>query len=288
MIPTREIFWNIGDVRNLVHLLMFIPLLILAYGLFFHLHLYRLGKRGKRVQQIPKRMVSLVLTVLTHRTILKDRYAGWMHLLIFWGFSILFLGTLVIFFQDSILRPLFGSAFLRGNFYLMFKLLLDLSGIFVVVGIFMGIYRKYILKPSKLNAQPEDAFIFSLVLLIILSGFSLEGLRLSLVKPLGSLWSPVGFLFGSFFEMIFDESRRLIIHRALWWVHLVLGFTFIAYLPFSKLLHIFSSSINIFMNSSGRNAMLSTPNVGSMYLHICIAKTLFPVPGLPSINKTST
>jgi Fe-S oxidoreductase/nitrate reductase gamma subunit len=249
MIPTREIFWNIENARLLVHLLMLIPLFILIFGLLFHLNLYRLGRRGKEIRQITKRLVSLFLTVFTHRTILKDRYAGLMHLLIFGGFFVLLLGTFTVFFQDSILRPFSGLNLLYGNFYVLFKLILDLSGIAVVVGISMGIYRRYILKPSRLDRKPEDVCFFLLIFLIILSGFGLEGLRLSVTKPPQSLWSPVGFLFGSFFERMFEESGRLAFHRTLWWVHLGLGFLFIAYIPFSKLLHIFSSPFHIFVKS---------------------------------------
>jgi Fe-S oxidoreductase/nitrate reductase gamma subunit len=249
MIPTREIFWNIGDARNLLHLLMFIPLFVLVYGLLYHYHLWRFGKRRKKVRQVSKRMASLLQTVFTHRTILEDRYAGLMHLFIFWGFFILFLGTLVIFAQDSVIRPLLGLKFFQGRFYLLFKSTLDFSGILVLVGIAMGIYRRYVLKPSKLDTKPEDGFIFLIILLIILSGFSLEGLRLSVTKPPESLWSPVGFFFQSFFESVFSENSRLVFHRTLWWGHLGLAFFFLSYLPFSKLLHIFSSSLNIFVNS---------------------------------------
>ena len=130
-----------------------------------------------------------------------------------------------------------------------FKVTLDFSGILVLLGISMGIYRRFILKPPKLDTRPEDGFIFSLILLIILSGFSLEGMRLSITKPPESLWSPVGFVFGNIFDSFFQEDFRLVLHRILWWGHLGLALFFIAYLPLSKLLHIFSSSFNIFINS---------------------------------------
>jgi Fe-S oxidoreductase/nitrate reductase gamma subunit len=186
-----------------------------------------------------------------------------MHLFIFWGFLVLFLGTVVIFIQESILRPFFGSKILHGNFYLFFKPVLDLSGVLVVVGVSMGIYRRYVLKPSRLDTKVVDVFIFLLILLVILSGFSLEGLRLSVTKPPESLWSPVGFLFASCFETIFKESGRLTLHRILWWVHLGLVFFFIAYLPFSKLLHIFSSSFNIFIKSIDSSVSLSSLDFGA-------------------------
>jgi len=263
MTPTREIFWNIGDVRTLVHLLMFIPLFFLLYGLFFHFRCYRLGRGGKGFDHVLKRMVSLFSTVFTHRTILKDRYGGLMHLFIFWGFFMLFLGTIAVFIQDSVLRTLLEAKFLHGGFYLLFKLTLDLSGILLLVGVSMGIYRRYVLKPSKLDTGPEYAFVFFLILLITLSGFSLEGLRLSVLKPSGSFWSPVGSVLGSFFESTLQENWRLAFHRTLWWVHLGLSFLFVAYLPFSKLLHIFSSSFNIFVNSMTPSFTLQSLDFGS-------------------------
>ena len=218
MIPMREPFWNIGDVRTIVHLLMVIPLLFLVYGVWLHFNLWRLGKKGKTLKQIPRRMVSFVSNVFLHRRILKDRYAGLMHLFIFWGFLILFLGTVAVFLQDSIVGRVLSVNFLQGRFYVFFKFMLDLSGILVCGGISMAIYRRYILKPSKLISRREDTFVFSLIFLIILSGFSLEGLRFSVTKPPESHWSPVGFVFALVFENIFLQSWRLTFHQTLWWM----------------------------------------------------------------------
>ena len=263
MIPMREIFWNIGDVRSLVHLLVFIPLLSLVIGLFYHFLLWRRGRRIKKLWWIPKQIVSVLLTIFSHRTILKDHYAGLMHLFIFWGFFILFLGTLTIFLQDNVVQTAFGSKFLHGRFYLLFKIILDFSGLLLGLGISMGIYRRYVLKPPKLDTRLEDAFVFLLILLIVLSGFGLEGLRLSVTKPMESLWSPAGFVFGFFFEAVFQESWRLVFHRILWWIHLGLAFFFISSLPFCKLLHIFSSSLNILINSINLPVSLRPLDVNS-------------------------
>jgi Fe-S oxidoreductase len=54
----------------------------------------------------------------------------------------------------------------------------------------------------------------------------------------------------SIFEKFIGEQSSLkMSFSILWWVHLFLSFTFLSYIPFSKLLHLFSSPLNIFFRN---------------------------------------
>ena len=97
---TREIFWNVGSgVRIPVYLLGLIVVVILIYGLLKHIRLWKIGRPETRVDKPFKRILSFLLFGLGHKRILKEPYPGIMHLFLFWGFLVLFIGTVLIFFQ---------------------------------------------------------------------------------------------------------------------------------------------------------------------------------------------
>ena len=92
---TREIFWNIGNVRILIYLLGLVPIIVLAFGLWRRIKLWRIGKKDNRYDRIWERIKSTISYGIVQVRTLEKTYPGLMHLLIFWGFVILFLGTLI-------------------------------------------------------------------------------------------------------------------------------------------------------------------------------------------------
>jgi len=250
MTPTREIFWNVADVRTTVYLLAGVSLVIALWGTLRHYRRWRQGKEGKPSGHFFQRLKFLGQFLIGHERILRERYPGLMHLSIFWGFGILFLGTLTIAFQEDILRPLFGSTILQGNFYLIYGLLLDLFGLLALAGVVMALYRRYVMRPRRLDNRPSDFLILSMFLLILVTGFLIEGLRLSVLKPPWSLWEPVGWLFAKMLGTLWTtETSQTNLHRVFWWIHLMASLGIIVCIPFSNLFHILSSSLNVFFRS---------------------------------------
>lgn len=48
-------------------------------------------------------------------------------------------------------------------------------------------------------------------------------------------------------QAMFSQAQLLTMHKFTWWFHMFVAFTFIAYLPYSKLFHIFLGPINQFL-----------------------------------------
>jgi Fe-S oxidoreductase/nitrate reductase gamma subunit len=61
-----------------------------------------------------------------------------------------------------------------------------------------------------------------------------------------AMWSPVGLVVARLFNNSMTESGILTFHRINWWVHLLLAMSFIVYLLLGKLMHIITSSLNVF------------------------------------------
>jgi Fe-S oxidoreductase/nitrate reductase gamma subunit len=248
---TREIFWNVGSgVRIPVYLLGLIVVIILIYGFVKHVRLWRIGKPENRIDKPFKRILSVILFGFGHKRILKEFYPGIMHLFLFWGFLVLFIGTVLIFFQEDFTRLFFNKIFISGNFYLLFSFLLDLFGLLAIIGVLLALFRRYVQRPKRLDNKFEDALTLVTLLLILLTGFTNEGLRIASTSPEFERWSFVGWQFSQLFLALGSSGGSAeSLHLVSWWIHIVLAFGFIGYISYSKLLHFISSPLNQFFRS---------------------------------------
>jgi Fe-S oxidoreductase/nitrate reductase gamma subunit len=261
--PNRVIMWNAGEGAQLIlYLLMVVPFVLLIYGFVKRWRLWEMGKKeGFHLDRLGERVKRLLTDVLGQRRLLSKPYAGLMHSFIFWGFIILTAGTLLTFVQQDFTSPLLGYAFLRGPFYLYFSLFLDLFGALAIGGILLAIIRRYLYRPQWLDSILDDALILTLLLVILSTGFLVEGLRIFSTElklhPDWALWSPVGRGFALLFQKAgMGHETALALHRISWWVHALLAFTFIGYLAYSKLLHIFTGPLNILLRSLDSEAVI--------------------------------
>ncbi|MFZ5753576.1 MAG: heterodisulfide reductase-related iron-sulfur binding cluster [Bacillota bacterium] len=240
MVPTRELYWNIDG-----HLLMYgvfvVVLGIFFYGLYRHYTLWRMGKPEARLNNYAQRIVQVLMGTLLHKKIFRETFPGLMHGFIFYGFLILFIGTLIVGLQADL-----GWQVLYGNFYLLFSLLTDLFGLLVLVGLGMAFYRRYFLKPDRLDNRADDALVLAILFVVVITGFLLEGLRMVATQDPWQAWSPVGLIFGLPWRSLSMESLKTA-HSWLWWFHMLLSMGFIAYLPYSKLFHILLIPANQFL-----------------------------------------
>ena len=78
-------------------------------------------------------------------------WRGWGHAAIFYGFIVLFAGTVILGFDTDFTDPVFGWSYFHGNFYLVYKEVLNLLGTALVVGLVVMMVRRGIVRPRKLE-----------------------------------------------------------------------------------------------------------------------------------------
>jgi len=178
-----------------------------------------------------------------------------MHAAIFSGFVILTIGTILVFAQAD-----FSIQILFGRFYLWYSLILDIFGMVFILGVLFAIIRRYIIRPSRLNRIVDDAVILLLLLIIAITGFLLEGTRMAVTQPDWAAWSPVGHFIAGWFGSASNQAVEAT-HRLLWWFHLVISMGFIAYIPYSKLFHLFISPANLYFKSFHPRGQLSSIDI---------------------------
>jgi Fe-S oxidoreductase/nitrate reductase gamma subunit len=261
----REIYWNIGNDLGVLlpmYALSLVAVAILVYGFAGRIRAYRQGRPLDRKLDLRGNIAGFFKNTLIQRKVLRVKGAGTAHALFFWGFFLLFLGTCLIVVQADFTDPLFGVRFLRGRFYLLFSLVLDLAGAIAILMLLGLLVRRYLLRPQGLPTDWEHAFMHGLLLAILLTGFVLEGARLA-VTELGTslaLWSPVGLLFARGLAAM-DESALRALHIGAWWGHFALVLGFIGLIPFTRFRHLFTTSLNYLLADQRPKGNLVTLNL---------------------------
>jgi len=252
-LASREVFWNI-PYSYVIYILATIALAFLVFSIYRRYKLWHLGKPDECSKNIGNRIGVFIRTtvvdVFAHRRFLRDPYPGIMHLTIFWGFIILLLAAAIDAVTHYVTGPISGAP------YLWFSLIVDMGGLLALIGIIMAAYRRYILKPKRLNTVLDDGIGMALIAAILITGYMIEGLRQAATElplhPDWAVWSPVGFVFAKAFAGM-SQNSLLFWHRFLWWFHssLTIGAILYSGLVFSKLQHIVVSPLNVFFRSLG-------------------------------------
>jgi len=251
----REIFWNAQYFEPILFALTAVAVVIMAYGIYRRWLMWKaMGKPEMRLDNMKERVKTVLAEVFLQRKVLKDPYPGIMHGLIFFGFFVLIFGAAFDAGEFHVTEPLFNWSFLRGNFYLGFSFLMDLFGLFVLVGVAIALDRRFVKRPDRLGYKgeidntPDDVIVLLLIAGIIATGFVIEALRIYVTNPPWEGWSFVGWLLSRTFTGVDYDTAR-ILHKVSWWVHVFFALGFIAYIPYSRLMHIITTPANHFLKT---------------------------------------
>ena len=257
---TREIYWNVGhSALTLVpmYLLALGAIGLLVWGMLKRVKVYKQGLALNRTDNAGQRLTTLLKNVLLQQKVAKVRWPGLIHGLFFWGFFLLVIGTTLIVIQADFTDLFFGVKFLKGTFYKLFSITLDLAGLVCIIMLGTLLVRRYILKPEGLETKTDDAIMHSLLFAILLTGFVIEGARMAATE-LGapvSAWSPVGLLVAKGLAGMGDGGVRAL-HKVTWWFHLLLVMGFFILIPMTKFRHILTTSANYFFSDLGPKGKL--------------------------------
>jgi len=248
VIPTREILWNIGSISRIALLtLMVLPFAFIAFGLAKRVSIWLRGQPEDRFGDWAVRLRGALQKSIFHGRIIRRNklYAGIMHACLFGGFIILFIGTLIVATEDDITVPLFGWSFYNGNFYLGYKLMVNLGGVMLIAGVVMAFLRRFVIRPIYQETAADDLILLTMLLVLSVQGFVVQALRLGVEKDAWGAWSWVSYPMSIVYQGM-SESTLRDLHWINWWGHFLTTFVFLGYLAYSKMVHVFTSLTNVF------------------------------------------
>jgi Fe-S oxidoreductase len=218
----------------------FLIVLFGASGGFFGVQVVKatrlvlLGKPENRFDHWGLRIKEVITGWLGQKKVLKDRIAGGIHVLMFWGFLMLCTDML-----DLATANRFSHA-LPEWFRNPWNLMVEIGYLSAFIGCIFALIRRVIFTPDKLKgkSQLEGNVILLLILTITATSFIIESYEATLTQT----WEPIGYLVSQ--EM---EPTQSLVNTA-YWMHMLAISVFLFLIPLSKHMHLVMAFPNVFFH----------------------------------------
>lgn len=267
---TREILWNVPVAFQIFLYGMLVPLAaaFIREGIRWY-RTVSLGQPVDRFDQPQRRFWLALRDTIGQGTVIRESW-GWIHYAFYVGFVGLFIGTTIIFFNNEIESGFAALGlpyyFFYGDFYLLFKAVMDTSFLLLALGIIVAAARRSIEKPTLLNYPPAPKMLgnlenklgywFPLLLLVLvpITGLMLEGARIN-AHPGGFVeWAYLG---RNVARVEGALGAGVTFHRWLWLGHVILVYLLLFSFAFTKLRHLFFAPVNLFFRNLGPRGRLA-------------------------------
>ena len=223
---------------------------LIAAGLFawravFLVRLLMLGRPEMRWDRIPERIKRVLVYVLGQERMLDEPLVGIPHVLIFYGFLVFLMATSGMLLQG--LFPSLTIPSLEENRYL--GPVVDVFAVLVLGGLAVTSFRRFVLRPAGLQLTWDATLVNILIASLMVTYLAAEGFRLVAWPGERAVWLP----FGSGLADWFGRSEALRasapgLYQGFWWAHVSIVLFFLAYLPYSKHLHLLASPFSVFFS----------------------------------------
>lgn len=190
---------------------------------------------------------NFVKFALLQWKVLRQRFPGTMHALIFYGISWLFIATLLRAINAHFV------VFLTGDVFYGYKLLNNIAGAMVIVGVSIAIVRRSLRLTPNLPQDPYYYLVQALLLIIVVTGFLVDGIagvayRYTWERP---WFDPIGYLVFMWARTVPIPTLQEI-YRGLWLFHMSIAMAALAIIPFTNLWHIYAAALNVTFQRQGQ------------------------------------
>ena len=227
--------------------------LLLVTGLGYKISFYFRARRKSLYNEPDYFMMikTFIREVMLQKQLAETSIKRWLvHMMIFYGFLGLLLLSAIAVALESVIPE--GSAvslyMLEGAGHNYYKLAGDLFGLSLLAGVVLAFIRRYVVRDSRLYTDTGDTVTLVSLFLLVISGFLVEAVRISLSAPAPELqYSIIGYPLSGIFTGITNAGN---LATVLWVFHATLNALLLAYIPHSKFLHIINSPVELILNAS--------------------------------------
>ncbi|MGN1400481.1 MAG: heterodisulfide reductase-related iron-sulfur binding cluster [Bacillus sp. (in: firmicutes)] len=229
-----------------VNLIAFLLVAAYAVGLFVYLIATRIKyiKLGKKVEfdnRVKERLEMVWVNVFGQKKLLKDKKSGIMHVMFFYGFLLVQLGAI-----DFIIKGIYPGAHLPlGPLYPAFTLFQEIVTFIILIAVVWAFYRRYIEKLVRLKRGFKSGLVLIFIGGLMLSVLFGNGMAMIWHGHEPAVYEPVASLFAIAFSWI-GETASIVLFYVSWWLHTIILFTFLVYVPQSKHFHLIAGPANVY------------------------------------------
>jgi Fe-S oxidoreductase len=177
-----------------------------------------------------------------------------MHVFIFYG--ALTFDTMTV---NHTLEGFFDGFYLFGNsrFGLFFSFLVDVCAVLVLAGVAFFAVRRFIVRPKAYQTTLFDSgLIYLLITTVTLSYLYFEAFAIAGHPETARLAFLGELLAGRILDAGLTSGALASHFHIAWWLHILIVFGFIAYVPHSKYFHMFTGPVNVFFRSPGSSRVI--------------------------------
>ena len=195
-----------------------------------------IGSPDHRFDSWRERLSEFIVGWLGQKKVLRDRVAGTMHVLMFWGFLMLATDMFDLATANAFSKKIL-PAVLKGPWNGM----VELGYFMALIGCIGALVRRVIFTPEKLKgkSQLEGNFILFLIFTITTTSFVVE----SNDDP-DSFWEPIGHYVN---EIGVSDGTVILAY----WAHMLAISIFLFLIPLSKHMHLVMAVPNVFFHDTG-------------------------------------
>lgn len=220
-----------------------VALAVFGYALKRRVGHLMMGRPEKRLAGTGRRIAGFIVLVLGQKKLFKEKF-GIVHFIIFWGFIIISLGTLQ--FVGEGLSEGFKIPLLGVNPY--FYMVKDIFSVLVLAAVSAAAFRRFVIRPERLGVNLESAVILAMIAGLIITELAAGGLALAAKPDPVREMAPVYRLIASAVSPVGGINPALG-QKVLWWAHVTLLLGFLAYIPYSKHMHMLAAPVNVFLKN---------------------------------------
>jgi nitrate reductase gamma subunit len=261
--PCHSATFSVGDTTTILSLIVFLVgiVMVISYVLSGSMpgeadtgplnKLFKLLWNAVRTvfsQKIFSIIKTMILDVLLQRRLYRQSGRRWLiHSLIFYAFVFRFSWGIVALI-GSLWKPEWSSVWVMlDKNHPITAFLFDLTGIMAISGVILAFIRGWRTRSEQITGLPrQDRTALGLIAGIVAIGFLLEGMRIAMTgSPAGSAYAFIGYWISTLFS---DPLALTGVYGYIWYLHAILAGAFVAYIPFSRLLHIILAPLVLVFN----------------------------------------
>lgn len=216
------------------------------------------ARPANRLDRPWQRLAVVLADIGLHRRLLRIRFSGVMHLMIFSSFLVLF--TVIVqafgagFFPGFSLEPIGGHTWLAT--------LQEAFTVVIAAALGMAIWHRFVRRPARFagSNRRDAATIYVLIAAIVITMLLEWAARIAVGGDPSEPYRPLSAaLAGGLGGLGLEGNAATNATQAFYWAHIASILAFLVYIPGSKHRHMFAAAPNIFFRSHAPKGQLPPP-----------------------------